>query len=238
MSDKPTHIDIFSGIGGFALAARWAGFETVAFCERDKYCQRVLRKHWTDVPIYDDVRNFPGDRYTGTTLLTGGFPCQPFSFAGKRGGSEDDRFLWPAMLAIIADVRPTWVIGENVPGIVTMELERVLFDLEVEGYSVWPVIVPACAVDAKHRRDRVWIVAHSDYTGCEERCVSEPIPSEDYPAEYCCTWRNETEWFDKSRMGRVADGISGRMDRLKGLGNAIVPQVAYELINMIKEIEQ
>lgn len=167
MNEQGTHIDLFSGIGGFALAARWTGFRTVAFCECEPYAQRVLRKHWPDVPIHDDVRTFPGVRYAGATLLTGGFPCQPFSLAGKRAGKEDDRFLWPAMVAVIEAVRPTWVIGENVPGIVTMELDRCAADLEAQGYAVWPVIVPACAVGAFHRRDRVWIVAHRDGAGME-----------------------------------------------------------------------
>jgi len=179
MIEQGTHIDLFSGIGGFALAARWTGFRTVAFCECEPYAKRVLRKHWPDVPIHDDVRSFPGERYAGATLLTGGFPCQPFSLAGKRAGEKDDRFLWPAMVAVIEAVRPAWIIGENVPGIVTMELDRCASDLEAQGYAVWPVIVPACAVDARHRRDRVWIMANRQRKGLER--YTEDVANGDKP---------------------------------------------------------
>ena len=159
------HLDLFSGIGGFALAARWAGFETVAFCEKNDYCRDVLRKHWDDVPMYEDIRRVTGDRLKRNgieaDIITGGFPCQPFSVAGKRGGKGDDRYLWPEMLRIIQEMEPAWVIGENVRGIVNMELDQVLADLEDNGYSTESFVIPACAVNAPHRRDRVWIVANS-----------------------------------------------------------------------------
>lgn len=154
------HIDLFSGIGGFALAAHWAGFQTEVFCERDEFCQKVLHKHWPAAPIVDDIFRFDGTRHAGATLLTGGFPCQPYSCAGKKMGNEDDRALWPEMRRVIAESKPRWVVAENVPGFVDMALDGALSDLETDGYEVRTLVIPACAVNAPHRRDRVWIVAH------------------------------------------------------------------------------
>jgi len=159
--NERTHLDLFSGIGGFALAAKWNGFRTVGFCDNEPYAQAVLKKHWPDVPIHDDIRKVRGELYAGITLLTGGFPCQPFSVAGKQRGKTDDRYLWPEMLRVIREAGPTWIVGENVAGIVNMALDQVHADLEAEGYEVESIIIPACAVDAPHRRDRVWIVANS-----------------------------------------------------------------------------
>ena len=156
-----THIDLFSGIGGFALACRWAGIETIAFCEIEKYAQRVLRKNFPGIRIFEDVRQFPATEFREPFLLTGGYPCQPFSQAGKRRGAEDDRHLWPSMFGIIRTSRPTWILAENVAGHVTLGLDEVLADLESEGYAVQPIIVPACSVDAPHRRDRVWVLANA-----------------------------------------------------------------------------
>ena len=159
MNEKPTHLDLFSGIGGFALAAGWAGFETVGFCDNEPYAQAVLKKHWPNVPIHGDIKALDGTAYRGVTLLTGGFPCQPFSNAGKRRGKDDDRYLWPQMLRVIQEARPTWIVGENVVGIIGLALDQVCSDLEAEGYEVEPIIIPACGVDAPHRRNRVWVVA-------------------------------------------------------------------------------
>lgn len=158
-----THIDLFSGIGGFALAARWAGIETVQFVEIDKFCQKVLAKNFKDVPIHDDIKTF---KYSGASpfILTGGVPCQPASCAGKRKGKEDDRWLWPEAFRIVSEVKPEWCLFENVAGLLSLEgglvFDNLLAELEGQGYEVWPVIIPACAVNAPHRRDRVWIVAH------------------------------------------------------------------------------
>jgi DNA (cytosine-5)-methyltransferase 1 len=160
---QPTHLDLFSGIGGFALAARWAGFRTIGFCEIDKYCQKVLAKNfladteragshgansdapkqgsnWSDYWIpergcFTDIHGLDGTRFRGAALVTGGFPCQPFSCAGERRGKEDDRHLWPEMLRVIDEARPAWVLGENVAGIIKMELDSVLSDLESIGYA-------------------------------------------------------------------------------------------------------
>ena len=156
-----THIDLFSGIGGFALACMWLRIQTVAFCEIEPYAQRVLRKNFPGVPIIEDVRNFPTGEFQRPWLITGGYPCQPFSQAGKRRGAEDDRHLWPAMFEIIRSCRPNWVLAENVAGHVSMGLDEVLSDLEGEDYAVQPIMVPACAKDAPHRRDRVWILAYA-----------------------------------------------------------------------------
>jgi DNA (cytosine-5)-methyltransferase 1 len=160
-------LDLFSGIGGFSLGLeRTGGFETVAFCECDPYAQKVLRKHWPNMPIYDDVRNFDG---VAADVICGGYPCQPFSVAGKRGGQDDDRHLWPEMYRIIKTVRPRWVIAENVAGHINMGLDAVLSDLEAAGYTWWAFVIPACAIDARHRRDRVWIVANAKREQCGKR---------------------------------------------------------------------
>jgi len=158
-------LDLFSGIGGFSLGLERAGMETVAFCENDKFCQKVLAKHWPDVPVHTNIEELDGREYKGTVdLICGGFPCQPFSVAGQQRGKEDDRALWPEMLRVIREVEPAWIIGENVPGIINMELDNVLSDLEGAGYSCQTFVIPACAVDAKHRRDRVWIIAsHTNF---------------------------------------------------------------------------
>ena len=181
------HIDLFSGIGGFALAVDtvWPN-STHIFCEIDPFCQKVLSKHWPQSKIYEDIRSFTntndrrsqeqkqqatGDQQRGgdVDILTGGFPCQPFSQAGQRRGTEDNRFLWPEMRRVIQEFKPTWVIAENVSGILTIEqgmvFEQVCLDLEGAGYEVQPFIIPAVAVNAPHRRDRVWFVAHRNDSG-------------------------------------------------------------------------
>ena len=160
-------LDLFSGIGGFSLGLEGAGMETVAFCEKDSFCRKVLAQHWPNVPIHEDIRDLDGQSYWGTVdVVCGGFPCQPFSVAGLRQGKDDDRHLWPEMLRVIRECQPRWVIGENVSGFIRMALDDVCADLEREGYEVRTVVLPACAVDARHRRDRVWIVG---YTGSEYR---------------------------------------------------------------------
>ena len=164
-------VDLFSGIGGFSYAAEKlvGGFETIAFVEREPYCQKVLRKHWHDVPIFNDIRSFDGKEFRDADIVVGGFPCQPWSVAGKQEGhlDEQDRDLWHEMVRVIKDVQPKWIIGENVRGFVNMPmgLKRSLFDLESIGYRAVPFIIPACATDAKHRRERCWIVGHSEHDG-------------------------------------------------------------------------
>lgn len=156
--NKLKHLDLCSGIGGFSLGLEsTGGFETIGFSEIEIYRCAVLKKHWPKVKNYGDIGNV---RRVKCDIITGGFPCPPFSFAGKRKGAEDDRHIWPTMFGVIALNRPAWCICENVPGIIDMELDNCVADLEDIGYEVQPIIIPACAVDAKHRRDRVWIIAY------------------------------------------------------------------------------
>ncbi|NBV43010.1 DNA (cytosine-5-)-methyltransferase [bacterium] len=267
MTHEPTHLDLFSGIGGFAVASGWAGFRTVGFCEIDPYCREVLKKHWPRVPVHGDIRGIRGEDYKGVSLLTGGFPCQPFSVAGKQRGTADDRHLWPEMLRIIREARPRWIVGENVAHIVNMALDQVHIDLEGEDYEVESVIIPAIALDAPHRRDRVWIMAHSrrEGQGGNQRVgetgakgVSGGHPAERgsqvawsdmaHPEGFAGQggqqpekpWEREFgggyRWCAEPGLGRVADGIPHRSHRLKALGNAVVPQVPYEILRHIRRI--
>ena len=274
--DAPTHLDLFSGIGGFALAAQWAGFRTVGFCEIEPYCQALIKERFgacsdseqsglegiagKGLPssrrpsvksprIHSDIFTLSGTSYLGVDLITGGFPCQPFSVAGKRRGAADDRAIWPQMLRVIAEARPSWVLAENVPGIINMELDRVLSDLGAVGYSVGTLVIPACAADAKHRRYRVWIMGHADQGGIRRAgtpweqghtaFASQTQP--DTGCELLERWSGEpaqgpTQWIPEPAVGRVAHGVPRRVDRLKGLGNAIVPQVAYQILREIRKL--
>lgn len=161
-----THGSLFSGIGGFDLAAEWMGWTNLFHVERDEFCQRVLAHHFPNSKSYNDVTTFDGLPWRGRIdVLSGGFPCQPYSMAGARKGAEDDRHLWPDMLRVIREVQPTWVVGENVLGLTNWN-EGVVFDeihvdLETEGYEVQSYVLPACGQDAPHIRTRVFIIAHT-----------------------------------------------------------------------------
>jgi len=162
-----THASLFSGIGGFDLAAEWAGFTNVFNCEWEEFPRKVLKHHFPNAEQYADIHDFDATKYNGRIdILSGGFPCQPFSVAGKQKGTEDERHLWPEMLRVIGECQPRWIVGENVRGLVSwsdgLVFETCYSDLENLGYSVQSFIIPACATGAPHRRDRVWIVAHSD----------------------------------------------------------------------------
>ena len=161
-------LDLFSGIGGFSLGLESTGFfETIGFVEKDKFCQKVLKKHWSNINIEEDIRNVKGEKYQAD-VVTGGFPCQPFSVAGKRKSTADDRYLWDEMLRVIRETKPRWVIGENVEGIVNinegMVLRQVLNDLENEGFKSQCIIIPASGIGAWHQRKRIWIIANSNNT--------------------------------------------------------------------------
>ena len=285
-----THIDLFSGIGGFSLAAKWAGFKTIVFCETDRFRQVLLQKRfkarffadadfkrlegkvvsagrpaelYRKPVLISDIRKFPGRAFRGATVLTGGFPCQPFSVAGKRLGKKDDRYLWEEMHRVIKEGRPRWVIGENVTGIISLALPEVLADLENENYSVQVVVIPACAIGAPHRRDRVWIIAHSKNRGNSEaikntdsqrRCgwgenlkqiLGSQIPEAQAPRP---NWSEDWSKVAACLCG-VDDGLPARVDgfelsrarhrveRLKALGEAIVPQIVYVFFSMIGQVE-
>jgi len=169
------HLDLFSGIGGFSLGLESAGLvETVAFCDFDKYCKKILNKHWPQVPVYDNVKELNYDRLKsdgiisgekGIDIITGGYPCQPFSVAGKQKGEDDPRHVWPEMFRLIQELRPTWVIGENVAGHIKLGLDTVLANLESEGYSSRTFSISASSIGANHQRERIWIIANSNELG-------------------------------------------------------------------------
>ena len=299
------HLDLFSGIGGFAYAVDqvWENAEHI-FCDNDKFCQQVLKKHWPNSKIYDDIRVITdtrseeqrglsgGKRKEISTLgeihlITGGFPCQPFSQAGKRKGTDDDRHLWPEMLRVIRLAKPEWVIAENVRGILTIEgglvFEQVCLDLEGEGYEVQPFVIPAVAINAPHRRDRVWFVAHNNKRKSrpgnepesrettQQKSSTNDADASDTKGEFGNAPRlsrgkgekntrlrkpNENEngftswernWLEvATELCGMDDGLSPKLDfagwskarhrveRLKSLGNSIVPQVAVEIMKAIK----
>ncbi len=166
-------LDLFSGIGGIALGLEAAGMETVGFCERESACRYWLSQHWPHTPIYDDIKTLTGAIVKmdcgPIDIIAGGFPCQPFSVAGKQKGTEDERHLWPEMSRIIREVRPRWVLAENVPGLRTIAADLVLEDLEGQGYTCWPLVVGASDVGAPHRRQRVWIIGLRKDSGPERR---------------------------------------------------------------------
>jgi len=167
------HLDLFSGIGGFSIGLEKVGFNTIAFCEKEDYCRMLLQKHWKGVKIYNDIKECKGkeikETYGRVDILTGGFPCQPYSVAGKQKGTADDRYLWPEMFRVIKEVQPTFVIAENVRGIINIQdgmvFETVCSDLESEGFEIQTFIIPAAGVGAPHKRERVWIVGYSKHNG-------------------------------------------------------------------------
>ena len=313
-----THLSLFTGIGGLDLAAEAAGFVTVGQCEWADYPTKILERHWPYVPRWKDIRTLTGESFYERTglrtvdVVSGGFPCQPFSVAGKQRGTDDDRFLWPEMLRVIHEIKPTWVLGENVPGIVNLALDTVLSDLEAEGFETQCFLIPACGVDAPHRRERIAVVAHTVNRGgsvrrdsqlqnlagygkegfdnrrrTEESFTGERRKNESWTAgmadgvrttihkansdadsnglqgrlcetmleHYGKYWGGGTErlrrpiekfpgshspwenWPDEPAIPRVADGVPNRVDRIKCLGNAVVPQQFYPFFAAMAEIE-
>ncbi len=296
------HASLFSGIGGFDLAAEWMGWQNVFHCEIDKFCQSVLKYYWPKSILYGDIKKTDFTIYKGTIdILTGGFPCQPYSTAGKRLGKEDDRHLWPEMLRAICEIRPRYVVGENVRGIINwnggMVFDEVQADLEAAGYEVWPFVLPACALNAPHRRDRVWfisrLISNPGEDGCNWHkkskkrresdgfgfsfdvintlsCIGTStnadskglqigfqsgfgsIQKKKRTPQGCEFTRSYTkEYWSKfptqSPICSGNDGLSERLDgitipkwrreSLKAYGNAIVPQVAFEIFKAIEDIK-
>jgi DNA (cytosine-5)-methyltransferase 1 len=181
-------LDLFSGIGGFSLGLESTGyFETIAFVEKDKFCQQVLKKNFKDIPIESEVRDVKGERYAAD-IITGGFPCQPFSVAGKRRGTDDDRYLWDETIRIIRECKPRWFIGENVEGIINIQdglvLRQVQDDLEKEGFEVQCLVIPASGIGAWHQRKRVWILAYSKHNGSHRSKGNETIESSNQSKEW------------------------------------------------------
>ena len=278
---------LFAGIGGFDLGLERAGMRVRWQVEIDPYCQRVLAKHWPDVPRYGDIKTVDWATVEPVDLICGGFPCQPFSCAGQQRGTADNRYLWPDIVRCLDALRPTWFLGENVPGIINLALDAVCTDLENLGYTVWPVSLPACAVGAPHIRQRVWILAyHSEYgrrpwremgsdsSGTREQKqplqavadanaqhrerggqrssansqagASRPefiggrAPLADTGRALLEGWgaSPSTWWATEPAVGRVAHGIPHRVDRLRGLGNAVVPQIVHWLGEQIMKVER
>lgn len=277
-----THGSLFSGIGGFDLAAEWMGWENIFHCEIEPFNQKILKHYWPKAISYADITKTDFTIHRATIdILTGGFPCQPYSQAGKRLGKEDDRHLWPYMLRTIQQVKPRYIVGENVYGIVNwnggLVFDEVQTDLESEGYEITPVILPACAVGAIHRRDRTWFIAHSNSRGAgrgqqfkesqQAQASTHTNGLSERLQESREIFRREYELFinasddvargiatqwDKSNRGSgdvpKANGLSERLDgitvsnwkknSIKSYGNAIVPQVAYEIFKAIEAYEQ
>ena len=242
-----THGSLFSGIGGFDLAAETVGFENIFSCEIDDYCDKLLKQNFPNVKRYKDIYEFDAREYNGRIdIVSGGFPCQPFSVAGKRQGENDDRHLWPQMLRVIAEINPRWVVAENVPGLLTisdgMVFEQCCLDLEAEGYKVQAFIIPAISKNAPHRRDRLWIIANSTGDGDIRFELQSGVISE-FRQRWACDEENcnpdwSAHWYEvATKFCRVDDGVPNRVDRIKALGNAIVPQVAIEIFKAIKYAE-
>jgi len=214
------HVDLCSGIGGFSLAFEEVGLsKTIMFCDTEKWCRDILAKHWPNVPITNDVKelaNDPERNVPDCEILTAGYPCQPFSVAGKQRGAEDDRHIWPYIFRIVASKRPTWCVFENVYGHVGMGLDEVLHDLESEGYSTRTFIVPASGIGAPHKRDRLWIVAH---TGRElwGQGDTEGVP-EDTSKRSASSVHNQSG--SQGQSSDVAHTESGRRRRNGDIGEA------------------
>ena len=259
-----THASLFSGIGGFDLAAEWIGWDNIFHCEWNPFGQRVLAHHFPNSKSYNDITKTDFSIHAGEIdVLTGGFPCQPYSSAGKRLGKADERHLFPEMLRAINEVKPTWVVGENVLGIVNwgggVVFNEVQTDLENQGYEVQAYILPACGKNAPHKRQRTWFIAYSNSNGLQRsiqrKCndeqgrnkqvfnASQHIHFNESKME-TRGWKNFP--IEPSLCGRN-DGIPQKLDiitlskwkteSIKAYGNAIVPQVAYEIFKAIQQFE-
>jgi DNA (cytosine-5)-methyltransferase 1 len=241
------HGSLFSGIGGFDLAAEWMGWENVFHCEWNQFGQRILKHYWPNAISYEDITKTDFTKHCGTIdIISGGFPCQPYSTAGKRKGKDDERHLWPEMLRAIREVKPSFVVGENVRGLVNWDggvvFDEVHTDLEAEGFEVAPFLIPACSVGAPHKRDRIWFVAYSKSNGLSNALANRELEGR-RPRK-----RNKPPTWDTFPSAPLIcggnDGLSAELDGItlskwreetvKAYGNAIVPQVAYEIFKAIE----
>lgn len=242
-------LSLFSGVGGIDLAAEWAGIETVAFCEIQPFCQNVLKSHWPNVPIYEDVKKLNKESLNnagidGIDIVAGGFPCQPFSVAGKQQGINDDRYLWPEMLRVINEIRPTWVIGENVENAVRIVLDDIIDSLEGIGYKTQTFVVSAYCTGAYFDGKRTFIVATANDRSAAMRRNTQ-FSTNDQVAGWGGNNRRRTSKFNpgqrrpiESRPYGVVNGIPNRVDRLNAMGNAVRPQQIYPIFECITRIEK
>jgi DNA (cytosine-5)-methyltransferase 1 len=236
-------LDLFSGIGGFSLAAHWASIETMQFVEKDENCQKILSKNFPSVPIHNDIKTYTGAKHSAD-IICGGFPCQPYSLAGDRKGADDERALWGEMLRIISEVKPAYILGENVLGLLSqnrgLEIKKIRADLENQNYQVEIVVLPAYAVGFPHSRNRVWIVAHSNSERLQRGCeTQQPIlagaQSTKLFSQSVCEWKEEN-YLPKACFFGDDDGLPTKLDkaRVKALGNSIIPALAYKFFKFFK----
>ena len=241
-------ISLFSGIGGLDLAFEWAGGNVLAMCEINTFCQKVLRKHWANVPIFNDIHKFSKNEgiFNNTTIdiIYGGFPCQPFSVAGEQKGKEDDRYLWPEFSRVVGEFKPRWVLAENVPGILSIAADDICRDLERQDYEVGIWDYEALSIGAPHRRERIFFVAHSRCSLLQRSVKQRTLQNEaeegtshisERPSSTCGLYG---QWEPEPRVDRMVNGLSHRMDRLRALGNSVVPQQVYPLFKAIMESDK
>tara|TARA_R110002012_G_scaffold198348_1_gene367228 strand:- start:521 stop:1321 length:801 start_codon:yes stop_codon:yes gene_type:complete len=261
-------LDLFSGIGGFSLGMEATKkIKTIAFCEKDEFCRKVLKKHWSNIKQYNDIRSINGKEISAD-IVSGGFPCQPFSVAGKRKGTEDDRYLWDEMLRVITEVKPRWVVGENVQGIINIDnglvLRQVKTDLEAQGFQVQCFIIPASGIGAWHKRNRVWIIGCNVSNtigklsdGCSSTTRNSKTKFKGVECDEGWDWNEvwsktercseqdkyKTWWTIEQQLRGVPDGLQTGLDkdrtnRIKSLGNSICPQIAREIGLAILKAEE
>jgi DNA (cytosine-5)-methyltransferase 1 len=250
-------LDLCSGIGGFSLGLEQTGFfKTIAFCENNIFCKKILKKHWDNIPIYDNIINIANDPTTikeKFEVIVSGLPCQPYSLAGNQKGKTDNRHLWNYMFKIIKQKKPTWIIFENVPNFIPLALDDMLLDLETENYTTESFIIPACSVGAPHKRNRLWVIGRfmGDTTsnGREKINTSKKeksIFNKSFTGRmFKSSGTNSSthkfkldNWFFKSSICGVSNGIPSRLDknRIEALGNSVVPQIAFNIGLTIKTL--